>query len=97
MSGQRILGTGQRILGTDGTDGGGCAPPARVAVRSGVRPLEVWRTADGRVLLHQPGRGREQDWIEVLPEAFAWLARQLTSEAAEETEFRRRNSVLLAK
>lgn len=50
------------------------APPRRVAVRGGARRLEVWRTGDGRVLLHQPGRGHEQDWIEVLPEAIGWLA-----------------------
>lgn len=39
--------------------------------------LEVWRTLDGRVLLRQPGRGRNQMCVEILPEALPWLIEQL--------------------
>lgn len=38
--------------------------------------LEVWHLPDGRVLLHNPGRGA-QAWIEMLPEAVPWLLDQL--------------------
>lgn len=44
---------------------------------TGQAALEVWRTHDGRVLIHQPGRGRYQAWIEVLPVALPWLVERL--------------------
>lgn len=58
---------------------------ARVA-GDGLRPtgvdrpvsLEVWRCGDGRVLLHQPGRGHAQAWIELLPDMVPWLIEQLS-------------------
>jgi hypothetical protein len=44
---------------------------------AGRRSLEVWRTLDGRLLLHQAGAGHDHNWIEVLPEALGWLVERL--------------------
>lgn len=44
----------------------------------GAVSLEVWRTLDGRVLLHQPGRGHAPPWIELLPEMVPWLVKELS-------------------
>ena len=48
-----------------------------VGALGGAAGLEVWQTADGRVLIHQPHRGHYQAWIEVLPAAPLWLIERL--------------------
>lgn len=65
-------------MGLDTADGRSVQPiGVDLGKLAGTAVLEVWRTVDGRVLLHQPGRGNNQMWIEVLPEAIAWLIHRL--------------------
>lgn len=66
-------------MAVDGdVDGGMRSAGDVIHVMAGRRSLEVWRTLDGRVLLHQPGPGQHQAWIEVLPEAIGWLMERLS-------------------
>lgn len=58
-------------------DGGVRSVGGFVGALTGLAALEVWRTLDGRVLIHQPGRGHYQAWIEVLPAARLWLIERL--------------------
>jgi len=58
-------------------DGGVRSVGGFVGALTGLAALEVWRTLDGRVLIHQPGRGHYQAWIEVLPAALPWLVERL--------------------
>jgi len=58
-------------------DGGVRSVGGFVGALEGAAGLEVWRTPDGRVLIHQPRRGQYQAWIEVLPTARLWLIERL--------------------
>lgn len=49
-------------------------------------PVEAWRTADGRLLLHHDGGGHNQTWIELDLDGQQWLHQVLQEslKAAEE-------------